>query len=209
MISLHSKEHIKAPIIGICRLTLKQTFRLATGVQPTAQLRAAVVGATVVIRASSASFLQIYFSLLLQLTTSHNPAKVPVAMATHPCFLPFLQYTIRGEKYSETVLRNGKTKISGLKKLKENICNNKWHTRTSFNYLPSCLTQHVLSVHSTYHFFLILNGSLHALSCSCVVYRTWHAHIEMCECNLSSCGPLESVYAVCVGKTSPEILLWS
>lgn len=78
-------------------LTLKQKLLLAIGVQPDAQLRAGVVGGTVVTCAPSAGFLQIYFSLLLQLTTSHSPANRPVVMATHPCLLSFMEKTA-GEK---------------------------------------------------------------------------------------------------------------
>lgn len=76
-----------------CSLTFKQVFLLITGVQPGSQLKGAVVGGTVVTCTPSAGFLQMYFSLLLQLTTSHSPANTPVVMATHPCFLSFIKHT--------------------------------------------------------------------------------------------------------------------
>lgn len=68
-------------------LTLKQAFLLLMGVHPDSQLKGTVVGGTVVTCAPSAGFLQMYFSFVLQLTTSHSPANTPVVMATHPCFL--------------------------------------------------------------------------------------------------------------------------
>lgn len=70
-------------------LTLKQMFLLLMGVQPNSQLKGGVVGGTVVTCTPSAGFLHMYFSLLLQLTTSHSPAKTPVVIATHPWFLSF------------------------------------------------------------------------------------------------------------------------
>lgn len=76
-----------------CSLTLKQMFLLLMGIQPDSQLKGAVVGGTVVTCTPSAGFLQMYFSLLLQLTTSHSPANTPVVMATHPCFLSFIKHT--------------------------------------------------------------------------------------------------------------------
>lgn len=74
-----------------CSLTFRQVFLLLMGVQPDAQLKGTVVGGTVVTSTPSAGFLQMYFSLLLQLTTSHSPANTPVVMATHPCFLSFIK----------------------------------------------------------------------------------------------------------------------
>lgn len=80
------------PGFGNCCLTLKQVFLSIMGVQPDAQLRGSVVGGTVVTFVPSAGFLQMYFSLLSQLTTSHSPANTPVVMATHPCFLSFIKH---------------------------------------------------------------------------------------------------------------------
>lgn len=70
-----------------CSLTLKHVFLLLMAVQPDAQLKGGVVGGTVVTCTPSAGFLHMYFSLLLQVTTSHSPANTPVVIATHPCFL--------------------------------------------------------------------------------------------------------------------------
>lgn len=75
-------------ISSVCP-TLKQTLLLPAGVHPGGQLKGMVVGGTVVTGTPSAGFLQMYFSLLLQLTTSHSPAKTPVVMATHPWFRSF------------------------------------------------------------------------------------------------------------------------
>ena len=56
--------------------------------QPSGQLAVGEgVVAIVVMETPSARFLQMYFSRLLQLTTSHNPACMPVVMATQPFLL--------------------------------------------------------------------------------------------------------------------------
>lgn len=41
------------------------------------------------------------------------------------------------------------------------------------------------------------------------VYPTWHSHIEISERDFSSSCPFESLFVFYVGKTCPEILLWS
>lgn len=74
-----------------CSPTFKQVFLSTTGVQPGAQFKAGVVGGTVVICTLSATFLQMYFSLFVQLITSHSPANIPVVIATHPCSLSFVK----------------------------------------------------------------------------------------------------------------------
>lgn len=81
-----------------CSPTLKQVFFAMTGVQPGAQLGAGVVGGTVVICTFSATFLQMYFSLFVQLMTSQSPASIPVVMATHPCSLSFVNNAKRKQK---------------------------------------------------------------------------------------------------------------
>lgn len=53
-------------------------------VHPDAQVSGCVVGGSLVVVIPSAIFLQMNFCLLLESRTSHNPAEVPVSMATQP-----------------------------------------------------------------------------------------------------------------------------
>lgn len=72
--------------VGPC--TLKHMCLDGMTFQPSAHLGGGAVGGTGVTIAPSARCLQIYFSLLVQGSTSQRPAKLPVAIATQPCWWP-------------------------------------------------------------------------------------------------------------------------
>lgn len=74
---------------AVLSFTLKQTFLEFTFSQPSAQVVEGTVGGAGVKTAPSAMCLQIYFSLLVQGSTSQRPAKLPVAIATQPCRWPY------------------------------------------------------------------------------------------------------------------------
>lgn len=90
VLSLFKHFSEKLPITFKFKATLKQKLLDGNRVQPSAHGRGVVVGATVVTPAPSASFLQMYFVLLVHGSTSQRPEKIPVLSATQPCWCPYI-----------------------------------------------------------------------------------------------------------------------